>query len=171
MTTRFSGLRSPRAFVMSAPSSGRSSGTWASAQPRTGRPSDRNTMDAANFTTSAARSPASQPTLGRQRRGEEPMLGRFYQTAVALAGLTTLVASCTRDIPVQPRRPSLTAQLVAPSNDNFGNATVIAALPFSDSVDITDATVEPGEQPPSCAFGSSSGKTVWYTFTPAATGL
>ena len=99
------------------------------------------------------------------------MLGRFHQTAVALAGLTTLVASCTRDIPVQPRRPSLTAQLVAPSNDNFGNATVIAALPFSDSVDITDATVEPGEQPPSCAFGSSSGKTIWYTFTPAATGL
>src|SRR6266480_1069277 len=99
------------------------------------------------------------------------MFGRFYQTAVAFAGLTTLLASCTRDIPVQPRRPSLTAQLVAPSNDNIGNATVITALPFSDSVDITDATMETGEQAPSCAFGSSSGKTVWYTFTPAATGL
>ncbi len=99
------------------------------------------------------------------------MFGRFYQTAVVLAGVTTLLASCTRDIPVQPRRPSLTAQLVAPSNDNFGNATVIAAVPFSDSVDITDATMEAGERAPSCAFGSSSGKTVWYTFTPAATGL
>jgi len=99
------------------------------------------------------------------------MFGRFYQTAVVLAGVTTLLASCTRDIPVQPRRPSLTAQLVAPSNDNFGNATVITALPFSDTVDITDATMETGEQPPSCAFGSSSGKTVWHTFTPAATGL
>ena len=99
------------------------------------------------------------------------MFGRFYQTAVVLAGVTTLLASCTRDIPVQPRRPSLTAQLVAPSNDNFANATVITALPFSDNVDITDATMETGEQAPSCAFGSSSGKTVWYTFTPAATGL
>src|SRR6266567_8035156 len=99
------------------------------------------------------------------------MFGRFYQTAVVLAGVTSLLASCTRDIPVQPRRPSLTAQLVAPSNDNFANATVIAAVPFSDSVDITDATMATGEQAPSCALGSSSGKTVWYTFTPVATGL
>jgi len=98
------------------------------------------------------------------------MFGRFYQTAVAFAGLTTLVAACTRDLPVQPRI-SLTAQLLAASNDNFANATVITALPFSDNVDITDATMETGEQAPSCAFGSSSGKTVWYTFTPAATGL
>lgn len=99
------------------------------------------------------------------------MFGRFYQTAVVLAGVTTLLASCTHDIPVQPRRPSLTAQLVAPSNDNFGNATVIAALPFSDSVDITDATVEPGERAPFCASGSSSQRTVWYAFTPTATEL
>jgi len=97
------------------------------------------------------------------------MFERFYQTAVVLTGLTTLVASCTRDIPVQPRRPSLTAQFVAPSNDSFGNATVIAALPFSDSVDITDATIEAGERAPSCAFDSSSQRTVWYAFTPTAT--
>lgn len=98
------------------------------------------------------------------------MLGRCYQTAVLLAGVTMLVTSCTRDLPVQPRIV-LTTQLLAASNDNFANATVITALPFSDSVDNTDATVEAGEQPPSCAFGSASGKTVWYTFTPAATGL
>lgn len=98
------------------------------------------------------------------------MFGRFYQTAVVLTGLTTLVASCTRDLPVQPRRVSLTAQLVAPSNDNFANATVITALPFSDSVDITDATIETGERAPSCAFDSSSHRTVWYAFTPTATG-
>ena len=99
------------------------------------------------------------------------MFGRFYQTAVVLVGLTTLVASCTRDLPVQPRGPSLTAQLVAPSNDNFGNATVIAALPFSDSVDITDATIEAGERAPFCSSGASSQRTVWYAFTPTATGL
>ena len=98
------------------------------------------------------------------------MFGRFYQTAAVLAGLTTLVAACSRDIPVQPRRTSLSAQFVAPPNDNFGNATVIAALPFSDSVDITDATIEAGERAPSCAFDTSSRKTVWYAFTPPATG-
>ena len=96
------------------------------------------------------------------------MFGRCYQTAVVLAGVTTLLTSCTRDLPVQPRS-ALTAQLLAASNDNFANATVITALPFSDSVDNSDATVESGERPPSCAFGSSSGKTVWYTFTPATT--
>jgi PKD domain-containing protein len=99
------------------------------------------------------------------------MLGRFYQTAVVLAGLTTLLVSCTRDLPVEPRRPTLTAQFVAPSNDNFGNATVIAALPFSESVDITDATVEPGEPALFCASGSSSQRTVWFAFTPTATEL
>ncbi len=97
------------------------------------------------------------------------MIGRFYQTAVVLAGLTTLLASCTHDLPEQPRRAPLTGQLVAPSNDNFDNATVIAALPFSDSVNITDATMEVGERAPSCSFDSSSQRTVWYTFTPTTT--
>jgi len=127
-------------------------------------------MDAANFTTSAA---PSSPTVAHiclaTGHLEDLMFGRCYQTAVVLAGVTTLVTSCTRDLPVQPRT-SLTAQLLAAANDNFANATVITALPFSDSVDITDATMETGERAPSCAFGSSSGKTVWYTFTPAATG-
>ena len=99
------------------------------------------------------------------------MFRRFYQAAVVLAGLTTLVGSCTRDLSVEPRRPSLSPQLVAPSNDAFGNATVIAALPFSDSVDITDATVETGERAPFCSSGASSQRTVWYAFTPTATGL
>src|SRR5207244_307492 len=53
----------------------------------------------------------------------------------------------------------------APTNDNFGSATVIAGLPFSDSVDNTEATLEPGE--PSC----SSSQTVWYSFTPATSGV
>ena len=90
--------------------------------------------------------------------------------AFVFAGLTTLLASCTRDLAVEPPRPFLTPQLVAPSNDNFGNATVIAALPFSDSVDITVATMEAGERAPSCSFDSSSQKTVWYAFTPTAIG-
>ena len=54
------------------------------------------------------------------------------------------------------------------SNDAFANATVIPALPFSDAVDITSASSEPGEPIPSCSFGSS-GRTVWYAFTPSGT--
>src|SRR5438128_883603 len=50
-----------------------------------------------------------------------------------------------------------------PANDNFGSATVIAGLPFSDQVDNTTATLEAGEPP--C---SPSPRTVWYSFSPAA---
>jgi PKD repeat protein len=73
--------------------------------------------------------------------------------------------SCARDLPVESSRSSVIQQLVAPSNDNFADATVIAALPFTNTVDITDATTETGEPTPSCSIGSS-GRTVWYAFTP-----
>jgi hypothetical protein len=53
-----------------------------------------------------------------------------------------------------------------PVNDNFANAKSISSLPFSDSVDNTNATVELGE-PQFCAI---SPNTVWYAFTPASNG-
>jgi PKD repeat protein len=56
-----------------------------------------------------------------------------------------------------------------PSNDSFADATAVSALPFSDSVDTTAATVEPGEPTPSCGYGQSAG-TVWYAFTPSQSG-
>jgi PKD domain-containing protein len=51
-----------------------------------------------------------------------------------------------------------------PANDNFVDATVISSLPFTDTVDNTEATTEPGE-PQHCQF---SPQTVWYTITPSA---
>ena len=50
-----------------------------------------------------------------------------------------------------------------PSNDNFANAEVITSLPFSATVDNTNATLEPGE-PGGCE--PVNGTTVWYSFTP-----
>ncbi len=52
-----------------------------------------------------------------------------------------------------------------PPNDDFANATVIDALPFTDTVDTTGATRETGEPTAPCDFGPLSG-TVWYAFTP-----
>jgi hypothetical protein len=49
-------------------------------------------------------------------------------------------------------------------NDNFANATSISALPFSDSGDLSGATLEPGE-PTGCSVGATD--TVWYVFTAA----
>jgi len=48
-----------------------------------------------------------------------------------------------------------------PSNDDFVNATIIGALPFSDSVDNTQATLEAGES----FYCNYSPQTVWYSFT------
>jgi hypothetical protein len=54
--------------------------------------------------------------------------------------------------------------LAQPANDDFPG-TSISSVPFSDSVDTSDATTEPGEPFPSCGF--NVGKTVWYEYTPA----
>jgi PKD repeat protein len=49
-------------------------------------------------------------------------------------------------------------------NDNFADATVIGSLPFTDTVDLTEGTTEPGE--PQYCYSPSN--TAWYAYTPAA---
>lgn len=58
--------------------------------------------------------------------------------------------------------------VLAPANDDFANATAIGSTPFSDSVDLTGATVQAGE-PASCQ-GIASQATAWYAFTPSLSG-
>ena len=62
-----------------------------------------------------------------------------------------------------------TASAAPPANDDFANATLVdpSALPFSDSVTIDEATLEPGE--PSGCY--SAGKSVWYSITPTSNGV
>jgi PKD repeat protein len=59
------------------------------------------------------------------------------------------------------------ALAAAPSNDDFENARTISALPFSNTVDSAEATLQTDEPTPSCGSVSA---TVWYAFTPAETG-
>ena len=75
---------------------------------------------------------------------------------VVAAGLALIVAS------IAPA----SVLAVSPTNDNLATATVVGAFPFADTADISAATSEPGE-PFGCA---SSGRTVWYTISPAASG-
>lgn len=56
-----------------------------------------------------------------------------------------------------------TASAAPPSNDDFAAATAITSLPFTDTVPLSEATTESGEQP-GC-FGPS--QTAWWSFTPA----
>jgi hypothetical protein len=79
--------------------------------------------------------------------------------SVALSGILAIVL-------VIAAMPSA-ALAAPPTNDNFAQATVIGALPFTDTLVSTEATSEPGEPFP-CS--GSFPQTVWYTFTPSTTG-
>ena len=72
---------------------------------------------------------------------------------VAMAGSLILLATPTA------------ALASPPANDNFADASVISALPFTDSGDLNGTTTEPGEQ----GFCNYQPQTVWYTFTPSTT--
>jgi PKD repeat protein len=63
-----------------------------------------------------------------------------------------------------PAGPAL-AQ-TAPPNDDFNNATVASALPFTDNIDTTGATAA-ADDPTDCSVGQPS---VWYSFTPSQSG-
>lgn len=52
---------------------------------------------------------------------------------------------------------------VAPGNDDISSATPVTSLPFTDSVDTSEATTASDD--PNCA---GNGPTVWYVYTPAA---
>jgi hypothetical protein len=54
----------------------------------------------------------------------------------------------------------------APVNDDFSSAATIGPLPYSTTVDTSEATLESGEPQP--CIGST--KTVWFAFTAPATG-
>jgi hypothetical protein len=82
--------------------------------------------------------------------------------ARTLAALAPLVAVAALVL------PSI-AQAAPPPNDNFAAATVVdpGALPFSDTVDNSQASTEPGE-PIYCLY---TPRTVWYAITPSSSGL
>ena len=57
--------------------------------------------------------------------------------------------------------PALPA-MAQPSNDNFAGPSSVGSVPFADSVEIFDATTEPGEPVEVCA---PIANTVWYALT------
>jgi hypothetical protein len=55
-----------------------------------------------------------------------------------------------------------------PPNDDFDQAIVVTSLPFTDTQDMTDATLAPDDPLGRC--GGGPGGTIWYSFTPAHSG-
>jgi hypothetical protein len=82
------------------------------------------------------------------------MMRALFRAAIVVAAVSVAVGS-----------PAV-ARAVPPSNDDFANATTIdpSALPFSDSIDTTEATTEANE-PQWCYY---LGQSVWYAITPSS---
>jgi hypothetical protein len=78
--------------------------------------------------------------------------------AVALAATLTAPGVSATSMVFQSPPP------VPPPNDNFASATVIASLPFSDTVDMSYSTTEANEPQYYCNWVQ---KTVWYSYTPS----
>lgn len=84
------------------------------------------------------------------RPGPKLRLGRTLLAAVATTALLGAAAA--------------PAALAAPANDAFATATPVSALPFSDTTDMSGATVETDE-PQFCSYSQGS---VWYAYTPSS---
>jgi PKD repeat protein len=61
-------------------------------------------------------------------------------------------------------------QVPPPANDNFADATAIGSLPYSDTVDTSAGSVEPGEPTPSCSYTGQPAGTIWWNYTPPSDG-
>jgi PKD repeat protein len=55
------------------------------------------------------------------------------------------------------------AAAAPPGNDDFAGATSVTSLPFSETIELSEATVEPGE--PAC-LAPAEPRTVWYSIAP-----
>jgi hypothetical protein len=88
-----------------------------------------------------------------------------------LAGVIALsTPGCSNDLPTDAAEKlgpdAVQNQVAPPTNDDFDDATLIPARPFTDNIDTEGATTAADDPIPSCAEGGQ-GPTVWYTFTPS----
>jgi hypothetical protein len=84
-----------------------------------------------------------------------------------LVGGMMVMSACSEDLPDEPSAGGAQTDvsiLQIPSNDDFANAVVISALPFTTSLNTSEATAvdDPAND---CLVDAH---TVWYQFTPSA---
>jgi hypothetical protein len=90
---------------------------------------------------------------------------------LALGLVAALLAGCDRDpvgLAADAAELDLTGRdvVAAATNDDFDDAVVVTALPFTDVTDTSEATTAIDD--PFCV---GQGPTVWYTFTPTVGGF
>ena len=101
------------------------------------------------------------------------MLARFSRLLTFTATAALALASCTHEAPVQPIRADVIADTGGPPppHDFRDSARFVPFLPYFDSTDVTNATVEPAE--PSSFCHDSIGlptRTVWYVYVSHQSG-
>lgn len=96
--------------------------------------------------------------------------------SLLLAGVIAgSMIACSKDLPSGPAHQdegleagSGAAAKLRPANDDFNDALVISALPFTDRVSTIDArTSHDDPVTEGCWSGSTGTQTVWYQFTPS----
>ncbi|HEV2671411.1 MAG TPA: hypothetical protein VGU74_09975, partial [Gemmatimonadales bacterium] len=102
------------------------------------------------------------------------MLARFSRFLIPTTAVMLVLSSCTRDAPVQPPRANVIAQDTGgppPPNDFRDSARFVASLPYFDSTDVTNATIEPGEPSSACHDSiAPPTRTDWYLYVSHASG-
>ena len=101
------------------------------------------------------------------------MLPRFSRLLTFITAVALVLTSCTRDTPMQLPHADVIAQDTGgpPSNDNRDSARFVPFVPFFDSTDVSNATVEPGEPTSFCHDSiAPPTRTVWYVYQSHASG-
>jgi hypothetical protein len=104
--------------------------------------------------------------------GQMPGVSSFFRNSVSAARGNTPSQQRKRAAKTKTARPKFAHSAPAmklaaatAANDNCAAATVITSCPFTNTVDTTETTNEPGEPESTCTSQSNS---VWYSFTAGA---
>jgi hypothetical protein len=94
-------------------------------------------------------------------------LKAIVPTLLAVVTIASMTA-CSKDLPTDPTEkpgvglvPTDIVAAAISANDDFDDAVVTTALPFTDNINTSEATT--ADDDPTCLGG---GHTVWYQFTP-----
>jgi hypothetical protein len=101
----------------------------------------------------------------RLRRGDKTLATRKVRVTPGLNRVAFETSINNEDGPT-----SIEADVTS-ANDDFANAiTATSPLPFDNTVDTQYSTRQTGEPTPSCGYYGPGTRSVWYAFTPTASG-
>jgi Family of unknown function (DUF6299) len=83
---------------------------------------------------------------------------------LSVGAIALSLTACSNDLPTIPSDGANAVEIAAPTNDDFDDAVIITALPFTHTVNTSLATAA-GDDPSSDFCTQTPERTVWYRFT------